>query len=46
MRVLTFTIIKAENDPAFKDYWIARCKDNFLLIFKNISITAGNPTYR
>ena len=46
MRVLTFTIIKAENDPALKDYWIARCKENFLLIFENISITAGNPTYR
>ena len=46
MRVLTFTIIKTENDPALKDNWIARCKDNFLLILKNISITAGNPTYR
>ena len=43
--VLTFTIIKAEDDPALEDYGIARCKDNFLLIFKNISIAAGNPTY-
>ena len=45
MCVLTFTIIKSEHDPALEDYWIARCKDNFLLILKNISIAAGNPTY-
>ena len=37
--------MKIEDDTALEDYGIARCKDNFLLIFKNISIAAGNPTY-
>ena len=43
-RVLTFTIIKEENDPSLQEYGITTWKDNFLVIFKISSIIAGYPS--
>ena len=42
--VLTFTIIKEENDSSLQEYGITTRKDKILLIFKNSSIAAGYPS--
>ena len=45
LRVLTFIILKKENDPSLQEHSITTRRNKYLLIFKNSNIADVYPSY-